>query len=46
VTLFRRYCYYNPIGSRVTPWQVQHPPALFLVPAQEKLQEACPTLPF
>jgi hypothetical protein len=46
VLLLRRYCYYNPIDSRYTPFQAPHPPEVLLVPAQEKLQEACPTLPF
>jgi len=46
VLLFRRYCYYKPIESRYTLWQVRHPPAAFLVTTQEKLQQACPTLPF
>jgi hypothetical protein len=45
VLLFPRYCYYNPVGSRDPPWQVPHPPALFLVPGEEKLLEACPPLP-
>jgi len=46
VLLFRRCCYYNPIESRHTPWQVPHPPAVFLVATKEKLQEACTILPF